>query len=66
MTSTQLLKNAKSSCSTFNNIDTETKNKVLVSMAECLVENTNLIIEANKKDIEYAKDKIDNFLIKGF
>ena len=29
MTTTQLLKQAKSSCAIFNNIDTETKNKVL-------------------------------------
>ncbi len=63
MTTSQLLINAKSSCSVLNNIDTETKNKVLLSMAESLVNNTDKIIDANKKDIEYAKDKISPVMI---
>ncbi len=63
MTTTQLLKQAKSSCNVFNNIDTEIKNKVLISMAQCLIENTDEIITANKKDIEFAKDKISEVMI---
>ncbi len=63
MTTNELLKCAKSSCSVFNGLNTETKNKVLVSMAECLVENTDKIIKANKLDIDYAKDKISDVMI---
>jgi len=63
MTTTQLLKQAKASCSVFNNIDTKTKNKVLLSMAQCLIDNTDEIINANKKDIEFAKDKISSVMI---
>lgn len=63
MTTNELLNNAKQSCEVFNNLDTEFKNKVLVSMAQSLIDNTESILCANKKDIEYAKDKISSVMI---
>lgn len=63
MTTNELLNSAKQSCEVFNNLDTEIKNKVLVSMAESLIDNTENILCANKKDIEYAKDKISSVMI---
>ena len=38
-------------------ISTETKNKALVSIAKALRENSDIIIEANAKDIKNAKEK---------
>ncbi len=63
MTTNELLINAKNSCKVFNNLDTETKNKVLNDMAESLVKNAEKIVEENKKDIDFAKEKISEVMI---
>ena len=63
MTTNELLIKAKDSCEVFNCLNTDTKNKVLISMAESLVDNTDNIINANKKDIDYASDKISPVMI---
>ena len=63
MTTKELLNGAKQSCEVFNNLDTEFKNKVLISMAQSLIENAENILSENKKDIEYAKDKISSVMI---
>jgi len=38
-------------------IDTETKNKALISIAKALKDNSDIIIEANNKDIKNAREK---------
>ena len=63
MTTQELLINAKDSCYVFNNLTTDFKNQVLLNMAESLVENADKIIEANIKDIDYARDKISPVMI---
>ncbi|MBQ5591097.1 MAG: glutamate-5-semialdehyde dehydrogenase [Clostridia bacterium] len=63
MTTQELLINAKDSCYVFNNLTTDFKNQVLLNMAESLVENADKIIEANGKDIDYARDKISPVMI---
>lgn len=63
MTTNELLIKAKGACGELNLLDTDTKNKVLYSMAEALIENADDIISANKKDIEFAKDKISEVMI---
>ena len=63
MTTNELLINAKQSCAVFNNLTTQEKNKVLCDMAQSLIDNAENIINENKKDIEYAKDKISAVMI---
>ncbi len=63
MTTNELLKKAKESCEVFNNLSTEDKNKVLEDMAQSLINNSQTIIDENKKDIEYASDKIAPVMI---
>lgn len=63
MTTKELLVNAKASCTYFNEIDTKQKNQVLLDFADALIENTAYIIAENKKDIDYASDKIAPVMI---
>lgn len=63
MTTNELLIKAKGSCEVFNCLNTDTKNKVLISMAKSLIDNTENILCANKKDIDYASDKISPVMI---
>lgn len=63
MTTNELLIKAKQSCGELNLLDTDTKNAVLISMAEALIENSEKIISENKKDIEFARDKISEVMI---
>lgn len=63
MTTNELLKKAKESCEVFNDLSTEDKNKVLADMAQSLIDNVQTIIDENKKDIEYASDKIAPVMI---
>lgn len=63
MTTNELLKKAKESCEIFNDLSTEDKNKVLADMAQSLIDNVQTIIDENKKDIEYASDKIAPVMI---
>jgi len=43
---------AKSAARKMSIVSTVTKNNALNAMADALIENTNAIIEANKKDME--------------
>ena len=63
MTTNELLKKAKESCEVFNDLSTEDKNKVLADMAQSLIDTAQTIIDENKKDIEYASDKIAPVMI---
>lgn len=54
-----LVKNAKDSTYKLQSLSTDIKNKALLEIAEKLEQNKNIIFEANKKDLEYAKKLID-------
>lgn len=51
----ELLKKANQAKVALVGLDTETKNRILLSMAEQLEADKEIIIEANKKDIEQGK-----------
>ena len=54
-----LLKNAKDSTYKLQSLSTDIKNKALLEIADKLEQNKNIIFEANKKDLEYAKKLLD-------
>ena len=54
-----LVKNAKDSTYKLQSLSTEIKNKALLEIADKLEQNKNIIFEANKKDLEYAKKLLD-------
>ena len=55
MTTKQILINAKKAKSTAVLLDSDRKNKILMCMADALIKNADLILDANKNDIENAK-----------
>ncbi|MFC1690582.1 glutamate-5-semialdehyde dehydrogenase [Nanoarchaeota archaeon] len=55
MNVTDMAKKARESSLKLANLDTNTKNKVLEAMAVAIEENTQQILEANKKDLDEAK-----------
>ena len=63
MTTRELLENAKKAKMEAMLLDTETKNKLLLCMADKLVENTDKILDANKIDVEKAKGTISDVMI---
>lgn len=63
MTTNELLIKAKGACGQLNLLDTESKNKALLSMAKALIDNADNIIAENKKDIAFAKGKISEVMI---
>lgn len=54
-----LVKNAKDSTYKLQSLSTDIKNKALLEIADKLEQNKNIIFEANKKDLEYAKKLLD-------
>ncbi len=63
MTTLEILKVTKSAWRDLNRVDSETKNMILNSMADALVDNTDLIIEQNKIDMENAKGSISAVML---
>lgn len=63
MTTNELLIKAKGACGQLNLLDTESKNKALLSMAKALIDNADNIIAENEKDIAFAKGKISEVMI---
>ena len=53
------VKNAKDSTYKLQSLSTDIKNKALLEIADKLEQNKNIIFEANKKDLEYAKKLLD-------
>ena len=49
-------KQAKAACRQMQNIDRETKEKALKRISHALLHQMNVILEANQKDIDHAKD----------
>lgn len=54
-----LVKNAKDSTYKLQSLSTDIKNKALLEIADKLEQNKNIIFEANKKDLQYAKKLLD-------
>ncbi|OCL86070.1 Gamma-glutamyl phosphate reductase [Aliarcobacter thereius] len=50
------LKKAKQSSTIISTLKSSIKDHILLQMADALVENTNLLIDENKKDLEVAKN----------
>ncbi|KYH28067.1 MULTISPECIES: glutamate-5-semialdehyde dehydrogenase [Clostridium] len=48
---------AKSAARKMSIMDTNTKNKALIAMADALIENADIILEANSKDVQLGKEK---------
>lgn len=58
-----ILKEAKAVKFVLASLDTETKNKALLKMAESLEENSAAILEANAKDMEKAKGNVSEVML---
>ncbi len=54
---TDIGKRAKAASTSVKNLSTDVKNHILMECAEALKENSDMILDANKKDIEYAREK---------
>ncbi len=63
ITTLEILKKAKLSALELLMADSETKNKALSFMADMLVEDTEKILEANKKDMDNAKGHISEVML---
>lgn len=63
ITTLDILKKAKLSAPELLMTDSETKNKALNFMADMLIEDTEKILEANKKDMEKAKGHISEVML---
>ena len=63
MTTLEILKAARASAPELAILDTETKNKALMAMADALENNENFILDANADDIENAKGTINDVMI---
>ncbi len=63
MTTFEILENAKSAKLQAMLLDTEKKNKALLSMADKLIEHTDRILDANLQDVEAAKGTISDVMI---
>jgi len=53
----KIAQKAKAASRKLSNISTKIKNNSLMAMADLLEERTDFIVEANSKDIKYAKGK---------
>lgn len=63
MTTLEILENAKEVKLQAMLLDTDKKNEALCAMADKLIENTDKILEANKKDVENARGVISDVMI---
>ena len=63
MTTIDIVKKTKSAWHTLCNADTSKKNKILLSMADALVENSAAIIKENQKDMELSRGVISDVML---
>lgn len=63
MTTLEILKKANIAKLELMSLDTETKNKALIYMADSLEEGSKHILEENKKDLEKAKGTISDVML---
>ena len=59
----EILKEARAAKSVLGTLDSETKNKALLKMADALVENCDSVLQANAKDMEKAKGTISDVML---
>lgn len=59
----KMLKNAKMAKADIASLSTKEKNKLLLSMADALLENSGKILSANELDVKNAKGKISDVMI---
>ncbi|MBP3560583.1 MAG: glutamate-5-semialdehyde dehydrogenase [Clostridia bacterium] len=59
----EILQEAKAVKSVLCTLDTETKNKALLKMAEALEENCDFILSENQKDMENAKGTVSEVML---
>lgn len=62
-TTCEILEQAKSVKSVLASLDTQTKNEVLLKMADALLENADEILSENAKDIERAKGTVSDVML---
>ena len=62
MTTIQILQAAKASAPELAILDTETKNKALIAMADSLESDADIILGANALDVAQAKDTIGDVM----
>lgn len=63
MTTSEILRAAAREKSFLAGADTETKNRALHAMADCLLEDTDRILEANARDVAAARGRISDVMI---
>lgn len=63
MTTLEIMKNAKEAKKAAILLNEKIKNNALEEMAKALVENTDMILSANKTDVEAARGKISDVMI---
>ena len=63
MTTIEIIKKAKAASRSVACATTEQKNEALRQMAKALVEDTDIIMEANRLDVEAARGKISDVMI---
>lgn len=59
----EILKEARAAKSVLGTLDSETKNKALLKMADALVENCDSVLQANTEDMEKAKGVISDVML---
>lgn len=62
-TTQEILQNAKSAAAPLRMLDTKTKNAALLKMADALEANADVILAANAKDVEKAKEILSDVMI---
>ncbi len=62
-TTLEIMKCAKESCTLLKTLNTETKNKALLLMADSLVEATDEILKANALDVEASRGRVSDVML---
>ena len=63
MTTKQMLINAKNASYTVPSLTTDIKNAAIYKMAECITAQADVILKANREDVEAAKNKLSPSMI---
>ena len=63
MTTNEILRAAAACRGYLNTVGTDAKNRALHAMADCLTEDTDLILAENEKDVAAARDRISSVMI---
>lgn len=63
MTTLQILNNAKAAKNSAFSLTTEIKNRALEEISKALIENTDIILSANRLDVEAAKGSVSDVMI---